>query len=64
MYNFVRVPKNKYHRIALSDIRYVEGLRNYVLFQCVDGKVITLQNLKDLEAQLPAGTYSYGVPKQ
>lgn len=49
--------KNKYHRLALSDICYVEGLRNYVRFQCVDAKVITLQNLKTLEDELPGDKF-------
>lgn len=49
--------KNKFHRLALSDICYVEGLRNYVRFHCLNEKVITLQNLKDLEAQLPAANF-------
>jgi len=49
--------KNKFHRLAIADICYVEGLRNYVRFQCVNDKVITLQNLKDLEKQLPADKF-------
>jgi DNA-binding LytR/AlgR family response regulator len=34
--------KNKFHRVALADICYVEGRRNYVRFHCLDIKVITL----------------------
>jgi DNA-binding LytR/AlgR family response regulator len=49
--------KNKFHRLALADICYVEGLRNYVRFHCQDSTVITLQNLKDLEAQLPSSNF-------
>lgn len=46
--------KNKYHRIRFDDILYVEGLRNYVQFVCKKEKVISLQNMKTLEQELPA----------
>jgi len=49
--------KNKFHRLALSEICYVEGLRNYVRFQCVGEKLITLHNLKDLEKELPSAHF-------
>lgn len=49
--------KNSYHRIPLQDIRYIEGLKNYVKFILKNSEgersIITLQNLKDLENQLP-----------
>jgi DNA-binding LytR/AlgR family response regulator len=45
--------KNKFHRLALVDILYVEGLKNYVQFVGTKEKVITLQNLKHLEQLLP-----------
>ncbi len=45
--------KNKYHQIRLDDIMYIEGLKNYVMFICSGQKIITLQNLKDLQALLP-----------
>lgn len=49
--------KNKFHRLRFDDICYVEGLRNYVQFICVQDKVITLQNLKDLEESLPTDRF-------
>ncbi|MEO1624833.1 MAG: LytTR family DNA-binding domain-containing protein, partial [Bacteroidota bacterium] len=49
--------KNKYHKLILEDISYVEGLRNYVQFFCRDQKVVTLQNLKRLEEDLPADRF-------
>lgn len=49
--------KNKFHRLALADICYVEGLRNYIRFHCLNEKVITLQNLKDLESELPTANF-------
>jgi DNA-binding LytR/AlgR family response regulator len=49
--------KNKFHRVRFDDICYVEGLRNYVQFICIQDKVITLQNLKDLEESLPTDRF-------
>ena len=45
--------KHKYHQIRVDSIQYIEGLKNYVRFHCVDQKVITLQNLKDVLHDLP-----------
>ena len=46
--------KNKFHQIKLKDILFIEGLKNYVQFHCKTQRIITLQNLKDLEAFLVA----------
>ncbi len=46
--------KNKFHRVLFSDILYIEGLRNYVQFHCENEKIITLQNMKKLQEELPA----------
>lgn len=45
--------KNKYHRIKVDEIKYIEGVRNYVHIICIDQKVLTLQNLKTIEESLP-----------
>lgn len=45
--------KHKFHQVKLADLCYIEGLRNYVQFVCLDAKIISLQNLKTLAAQLP-----------
>jgi DNA-binding LytR/AlgR family response regulator len=57
-----RVPENiflkegsRFIRLALSDILYVEGLKDYVRIQtCSQGEIVSLQRLKDMEEQLPA----------
>lgn len=46
--------KHKYHRLHLGRIYYIEGLRNYVQFIGEDGRIVSLQNLKSLEEELPA----------
>ena len=49
--------KNKYHRVALKDILYIEGLRNYVHIICDNKKIISLQNMKDLLVELPTDSF-------
>ncbi len=49
--------KNKFHRLLINDILYIEGLKNYVQFFCKEEKIITLQNLKTLEENLPSNQF-------
>ena len=48
---------HKLHRIAYEDILFIEGLREYVAFHTISGKVITLESLKKLEEMLPSETF-------
>ena len=41
------------HLVALEDILYIEGLREYVTFYTHERKIITLESLANLEKQLP-----------
>ncbi len=49
--------KNKFHQIKLADILYIEGLKNYVQFFCHKERIITLQNMKYLEENLPTNQF-------
>lgn len=40
-------------RVNLEDIRYIEGLREYVSIYTRDKRIITLEAMKNLEASLP-----------
>jgi two-component system LytT family response regulator len=44
-------------KINLDDILYVEGLKDYVTIVTKTQKVVSLQRLKSLEAQLPADKF-------
>jgi two-component system, LytTR family, response regulator len=44
-------------KVELSDILYVEGLKDYVTIHTKTQKVITLQRLKALEEQLPSDRF-------
>ena len=43
---------NKYERIYINDILYIEGMQNYVAIYTTKGKYITLQQLKNWEQHL------------
>lgn len=46
--------KHKYYQVEISNITYIEGLRNYLaIFQKDQKKIITLQSMKSMEEELP-----------
>ncbi len=44
-------------KIRLADMLYIEGLKDYVSIYTKDKKIVTLQTLKALEAQLPESQF-------
>ncbi len=44
-------------KVRLEEIRYVEGLKDYVTIHTANQKIVTLQRLKVLEDQLPADRF-------
>ncbi|MDZ7645982.1 MAG: LytTR family DNA-binding domain-containing protein [Cytophagales bacterium] len=44
-------------KVWLDEIRYVEGLKDYVTIHTKDQKITTLQRMKALEEQLPADQF-------
>jgi two-component system LytT family response regulator len=44
-------------KILLSDIQYIEGLKDYVGIYTKDKKIVTLQTMKALETQLPENQF-------
>ncbi|MBD3581330.1 LytR/AlgR family response regulator transcription factor [Flavobacterium selenitireducens] len=47
----------KFHKIAFDDIRFVEGLKDYVVIHCRSGKLITAMNLRTISRLLPPGDF-------
>jgi DNA-binding LytR/AlgR family response regulator len=45
------------HKVPLREIRYIEGMKEYVAFHLSNRKIISLQSLKQLEAELPASRF-------
>jgi len=66
-YIFVKAD-NKMVKITLSDILYIEGLKNYIsIYTTSNKRIVTLQNMKTLEDVLPTHNFirvqkSYIVP--
>jgi len=59
--------KNKFHKVDFRDIRYIEGLKNYVSIYTDEQRLITYQTLREFENLLPAPEFmrihkSYIVP--
>lgn len=44
--------EHKLYKIITEDIRYIEGLREYVTYHLADRKIISLQALKDIDVNL------------
>lgn len=55
-YLFVKT-EHRIQRVILRDVLYVEGVQNYVAIHTEDTRVMSLQTLKGLEEQLPAGDF-------
>ncbi|MEO1262030.1 MAG: LytTR family DNA-binding domain-containing protein [Bacteroidota bacterium] len=43
----------KIHKINFDEILYIQGMKEYVNFQLLDGRILSLQSLKNLEETLP-----------
>lgn len=56
--NFIFVKDGtKLVKIKLSDILYVEGLKDYVMIYTQQQRIVTLQRMKNLEAELPINQF-------
>ncbi|MBC2845409.1 LytR/AlgR family response regulator transcription factor [Winogradskyella flava] len=51
-YVFVKT-EYRHQKLFFSDILYLKGLSDYVVIQTKNGKVLTLQNMKEFEQDLP-----------
>ncbi len=49
--------EHKIQKIALDDILYIEGLKDYISIFTKTERVITLQNMKKMEETLPKGNF-------
>lgn len=55
-YLFVKT-EHRLQRVDLAEVRYLEGLQNYVLIHTVSEKIIARQTLSSLEASLPTAAF-------
>ncbi|MDB5139818.1 MAG: Two component transcriptional regulator, LytTR family [Mucilaginibacter sp.] len=55
-YFFVKAER-KFIKIYFKDILFIEGLKDYVVMQTDDQKIITAMNIKTIHEQLPQNTF-------
>lgn len=55
-YMFVKAER-RYFKILFSDILFIEGLKDYVIIQTTEQKIITKMNLKTIYEQLPHNSF-------
>ena len=53
---FVKADK-KLIKVNFDDIKYIEGLKDYVIIKKDQGRIITLQTMKSLEEKLPSSQF-------
>lgn len=49
--------EHKVYKLRFSDIRYIEGMREYVAFHTREGRILSLLSLKKLEEELPSDRF-------
>lgn len=45
-------------KVTFDDLLYVQAMENYVVFHTLSGKLMTLQNMKQTEEQLPSSQFA------
>lgn len=55
-YFFVKADRKTY-KIYLKDILFIEGLKDYIVLQTAERKIITAMNVKTIHEQLPRKTF-------
>ena len=55
-YLFVK-SERRYFKVNFEDILFIEGLKDYVILQLKDQRIITKMTLKAMQEQLPASLF-------
>lgn len=50
---YVKTDRGKFVKLNFKDIKYIEGLKNYILICTTNDKIITLLNMRSMEEKLP-----------
>ena len=51
-YLFIKI-EHRIQKVNLRDILFIEGLQNYITLNTTEGRILSLQTLKNIEEQLP-----------
>lgn len=54
---YVKTDRGKFVKLNFTDIKYIEGLKNYILICTTNDKIITLLNMKSMEEKLPQRSF-------
>lgn len=54
---YIKTDRDKTIRLNISEIIYIEGLKNYINIHTIRDKVITLMSMKNIEEQLPSDIF-------
>lgn len=49
--------ERKFHKVSFSEIRYIEGLKDYVVIYTSSQKLITAMNLKTIHSRIPGDIF-------
>jgi len=55
---YIKTDRGKFVKLNFSDIKYIEGLKNYILICTTNDKIITLLNMKSMEEKLPKTSFT------
>ena len=56
--NFLLIKsERRFHKIRFSDIKYIEGLKDYVVVYTTNQKLITAMNLKTIHQNIPQNMF-------
>lgn len=56
-YIFIK-SERKYFKIFFREILFIEGLKDYVIIQLTDKKILTAMNVKNIAARLPGNIFA------
>lgn len=56
-YFYVKTDRGKFVKLSFKDIKYIEGLKNYILICTINEKIITLLSMKSIEEKLPSNSF-------
>lgn len=57
-YFFIKTDgKNKFKRVAVADIFYIESIKNYIVVHTLDEQIVTYNTLKYFEEKLPENQF-------
>lgn len=51
---YVKTDRDKFVKLNFSEIKYIEGLKNYITIHTTKDKIITLLNMKSMAENLPS----------